>query len=572
MGSGSSKSSSSRVRRDRSGKKDRIFQLSCLGTRPGPRPDGDIVHQVYEPHGKDGDDYTHRVNQNNAKSGQSKTVSNRKREVDSQNGTASISPINELVDWDQSRLSGTVSRSGRSSIRASISQSLNTSSSFFSHLRFNPGNVSFRLNRATSLGSSRSYRDAPVNIMRLNDEENPHFCGGTSSGFSNSSESQQGGHSLHSSLVNRDTIRSKEDMVDNRWLNTPTSEQSYTLGVNLTNSSSQNVQRGLDHSRAAVDTNYLTSRLFSEPEYVESEPSYSRHVGAQEPVERNIRFSRTLSVGRLRDRVLHRSSLSESTYCPNENDREASDEGQLTNRLTTRNDTATASFAPSSGYSQSGQSSGLFSIQDHDSDTSQPREARYHNLLEHRAEFLDRQRRIQSQVRALQRLESRFESLSGHCRSCILFGQHRTGHCTCRNGHHDPNSSDDTNARASISRIVMLAEALFEVMDEIHQQSVVLSSQPSISSIGSVPAPNEVVDSLCTKLYARLATQKNEDVAQCYICLVEYDEGDSIRILPCRHEFHRICVDKWLKEIHRVCPLCRQDICRSDSFSGDSKA
>lgn len=40
-------------------------------------------------------------------------------------------------------------------------------------------------------------------------------------------------------------------------------------------------------------------------------------------------------------------------------------------------------------------------------------------------------------------------------------------------------------------------------------------------------------------------------LCRCYICLVEYEEGDCLRILPCRHEFHLTCVDKWLKEIHR---------------------
>ncbi|CAN0928583.1 Serine/threonine-protein kinase TOR [Linum grandiflorum] len=37
----------------------------------------------------------------------------------------------------------------------------------------------------------------------------------------------------------------------------------------------------------------------------------------------------------------------------------------------------------------------------------------------------------------------------------------------------------------------------------------------------------------------------------CYICLVEYDEGECIRVLPCHHEFHRACIDKWLTEIRR---------------------
>lgn len=67
-------------------------------------------------------------------------------------------------------------------------------------------------------------------------------------------------------------------------------------------------------------------------------------------------------------------------------------------------------------------------------------------------------------VRALQRLGNRFENLAGHERSCIMLGNHRTGRCTCRAGTRVGNSNDDSTARGSISRIVMLAEALFEVM------------------------------------------------------------------------------------------------------------
>ncbi|KAG4109174.1 hypothetical protein ERO13_1Z049570v2, partial [Gossypium hirsutum] len=38
---------------------------------------------------------------------------------------------------------------------------------------------------------------------------------------------------------------------------------------------------------------------------------------------------------------------------------------------------------------------------------------------------------------------------------------------------------------------------------------------------------------------------------RCYICLLEYEEGDRMRISACNHEFHRTCIDKWLKEVHR---------------------
>ncbi|PKA52765.1 RING-H2 finger protein ATL44 [Apostasia shenzhenica] len=47
-------------------------------------------------------------------------------------------------------------------------------------------------------------------------------------------------------------------------------------------------------------------------------------------------------------------------------------------------------------------------------------------------------------------------------------------------------------------------------------------------------------------------------LAECPICLVEFVQGDEIRILPhCGHGFHVFCVDTWLVS-HSSCPSCRQ--------------
>ncbi|XVE98470.1 hypothetical protein REPUB_Repub03eG0109300 [Reevesia pubescens] len=131
-------------------------------------------------------------------------------------------------------------------------------------------------------------------------------------------------------------------------------------------------------------------------------------------------------------------------------------------------------------------------------------------------------------------------------------GLHPDGTCSCDS----LLMTDESNARASISRIVMLAEALFEVLDEIHRQPVSLSL-----SMVSLPAPESVVDSFPLRNHKKVTAAEGGDaVEQCYICLAEYEEGDNIRLLPCQHEFHMSCVDKWLKEIHGVCPLCRGDV------------
>ncbi|KAF0931051.1 hypothetical protein E2562_002423 [Oryza meyeriana var. granulata] len=135
--------------------------------------------------------------------------------------------------------------------------------------------------------------------------------------------------------------------------------------------------------------------------------------------------------------------------------------------------------------------------------------------------------------------------------ACPL-GIHQVGRCTCDSFL----IAEESSARASISRIVMLTEALFEVLDEIHRQPASLSL-----SMVSAQAPESVVNSLPCKSYKKQTAQCSDDMEQCHICLTEYEDGDQIRSLPCKHEFHLQCVDKWLKEVHRVCPLCRGDVC-----------
>jgi len=46
----------------------------------------------------------------------------------------------------------------------------------------------------------------------------------------------------------------------------------------------------------------------------------------------------------------------------------------------------------------------------------------------------------------------------------------------------------------------------------------------------------------------------------CPICIVDFEEGDELRVLPCegKHRFHQTCVDPWLLELSGSCPLCRQ--------------
>lgn len=51
----------------------------------------------------------------------------------------------------------------------------------------------------------------------------------------------------------------------------------------------------------------------------------------------------------------------------------------------------------------------------------------------------------------------------------------------------------------------------------------------------------------------------------CAICIERYRVADVVRALPCRHEFHKSCIDPWLLD-HRTCPMCKMDILKHYGF------
>ncbi|KAL9538682.1 hypothetical protein MBANPS3_010750 [Mucor bainieri] len=79
-------------------------------------------------------------------------------------------------------------------------------------------------------------------------------------------------------------------------------------------------------------------------------------------------------------------------------------------------------------------------------------------------------------------------------------------------------------------------------------------------------APTNFVAKLPTYVFRR---EKIVDVehTECAICLEDYVEGDQLRTLPCKHEFHAKCVDAWLTSHKKFCPICKFDICQKTDSS-----
>uniref|UniRef100_A0A0D9VM76 Uncharacterized protein n=1 Tax=Leersia perrieri TaxID=77586 RepID=A0A0D9VM76_9ORYZ len=101
------------------------------------------------------------------------------------------------------------------------------------------------------------------------------------------------------------------------------------------------------------------------------------------------------------------------------------------------------------------------------------------------ARFFHRRRHGSLRIREHRRAV--FDSGTEQSTVACPLGIHQIGRCTCDSFL----IAEESSARASISRIVMLTEALFEVLDEIHRQPASLSL-----SMVSAQAPESVVNSL----------------------------------------------------------------------------
>ncbi|PSS04953.1 RING-H2 finger protein [Actinidia chinensis var. chinensis] len=65
---------------------------------------------------------------------------------------------------------------------------------------------------------------------------------------------------------------------------------------------------------------------------------------------------------------------------------------------------------------------------------------------------------------------------------------------------------------------------------------------------------------LPTSTYANSNLLHSQASSTCTICLVDFFDGDRMRVLPhCDHQFHVACIDEWLLS-HSSCPMCRHQL------------
>jgi len=95
--------------------------------------------------------------------------------------------------------------------------------------------------------------------------------------------------------------------------------------------------------------------------------------------------------------------------------------------------------------------------------------------------------------------------------------------------------------------------------------------EPAPDAPPPLAAPMSFISAAAAAAYADAMGATNGELPCCSICLCDYQDSELLRQLPCSHEFHQTCVDKWMAS-HDTCPICRAPLVPGGYECGDSLA
>lgn len=122
-----------------------------------------------------------------------------------------------------------------------------------------------------------------------------------------------------------------------------------------------------------------------------------------------------------------------------------------------------------------------------------------------------------------------------------------------------PNFESSAWSIMAISFISLLAMSAVLATCFFVRRHRIRREQPTISNVREFHGMSSRLVKAMPSLIFTSVLEDNCTSSTCAICLEDYRVGEKLRILPCRHKFHAICVDSWLTTWRSFCPVCKQD-------------
>lgn len=126
---------------------------------------------------------------------------------------------------------------------------------------------------------------------------------------------------------------------------------------------------------------------------------------------------------------------------------------------------------------------------------------------------------------------------------------------------HDNNAASSNEARSSSSSGDRSRRNLYSstYVNELYLSSTIPSSDDTQEDKTTIQKQRARIKCLLEQLPIDLYVCGEKGSVECAICMIEFEENEKIRFLPCMHYFHLECVNDWLLRSF-TCPSCMEPV------------
>ncbi|CRK96721.1 CLUMA_CG010039, isoform A [Clunio marinus] len=114
----------------------------------------------------------------------------------------------------------------------------------------------------------------------------------------------------------------------------------------------------------------------------------------------------------------------------------------------------------------------------------------------------------------------------------------------------------------TISFIIVMVISMLWLVVYYYQRFRYLQTKENEQKMDTNKA-KEALKKIPTKTIKTLSKELESDC--CAVCIEAYRLNDVLRSLPCKHDFHKNCIDPWLLE-HHTCPLCKARVLKQFGY------
>ncbi|CAI9096998.1 OLC1v1033283C1 [Oldenlandia corymbosa var. corymbosa] len=130
----------------------------------------------------------------------------------------------------------------------------------------------------------------------------------------------------------------------------------------------------------------------------------------------------------------------------------------------------------------------------------------------------------------------------------------------------DEDDDDEEDPEEDLGGDSQVGETLRDAWEEVDPDELSYEELIALGEVVGTESRGLSADTIASLPSVNYKAQPGQDgiCDSCVICRLDYDEGDALTVLSCKHNYHSECLNNWLR-INKICPVCSAEVSTSGS-------